>query len=521
METLSFALRPTSPRSTLLSAYNHWVHADMDACRRELTHAEAWAWGPERRSIAFLRARTYLRSDRPDLAIATLASIGDGDEDVGAKCTAASIRGTSLVGIGRTDEGMRLLHSAAADCEGDGVHPVIRALTLHDAARALLACGEFREADELCVRACEPPHNGVVVAQVVSTRGFVRIGRNRSAEAIPYYREASSLFRACGDGDSLFEASSILTLSICVLEVLDHDGVPEYFSDTLSLVKGVSLDEYRVLVNHIDALRAAIHGDEARATEYAAAALAIDAGPYWQTAALLTQAAVAEAFGHKHYARAFLNACFSRATSLDWNESPGESRYCLLYCAALLASYDPHRASILLALFTRVRMAMPIFHFDGKHPVHRALEQLVRGTIALQLGDRSSRAHLRSAYETYEDAGYLWRAAGVQLLLGSGTSREAKRCYEAARAVIVERFPRSFLARKLHDYSLPFATSGVALTPALMAIVRALCDGKTIRQIAEERSTSLGTVYNQLKEIYRRTDLHSIGSVVAKYGKVI
>jgi DNA-binding CsgD family transcriptional regulator len=521
METLSFALRPTSPQSTLLSAYNLWASADMEACRRELTHAEAWASGPERRSIAFLRARTYLRSQRPDLAIATLDSVGDGDGDVDARCTAASARGLSLIGIGRTDAGMRLLHSATAESEGDGVQPVIRGQTLHDAARGFLACGKYREADDLSVRACQPPHNGVIAAQASATRGLLRIGRSRSAEAIPYYREASRRFRACSGSDGEYEASVILTLSICLLHVLDHDGVPEYFSGMLPHVKGVSFDTYRVGVNRLDALRAAIHGDEERATEYAAAALATDAGPYWQTLALVTQAEIAEAFGHKHHARAFLNVAFARATSLDWNEAPSESRFCLLYCAALFASHDPHRASILLTLFTRIRTGMSIYYFGGKLPIQRALESAVRGAIALQLGDESGRCDLRAAYEIYEDAGYHWRAAGVQLVLGSGTSLEAKRSYADARAAIVERFPRSFLARKLHDYCPPFATGGVALTPALMAIVRALCSGKTIRQVAEERSTSLGTVYNQLKEIYRRTDLHSIGSVVAKYGKVI
>jgi DNA-binding NarL/FixJ family response regulator len=54
-----------------------------------------------------------------------------------------------------------------------------------------------------------------------------------------------------------------------------------------------------------------------------------------------------------------------------------------------------------------------------------------------------------------------------------------------------------------------------------MEIVRALCAGRRPRDIAKDRSTAVGTVRNQLKEIYRRTDLHSIQAVLSAFCPVI
>ncbi len=84
---------------------------------------------------------------------------------------------------------------------------------------------------------------------------------------------------------------------------------------------------------------------------------------------------------------------------------------------------------------------------------------------------------------------------------------------------MLERFPRSYLARELHDHG--FQRPGSApqsLTPTHVAIIRALCAGKSKRQIAEERQTALGTVRNQVKQILQRTDLHSVDELRRRYG---
>ncbi len=71
----------------------------------------------------------------------------------------------------------------------------------------------------------------------------------------------------------------------------------------------------------------------------------------------------------------------------------------------------------------------------------------------------------------------------------------------------------------MRDYAPPLAIpASEKLTPAHVAIVRALCAGKSPGMIAAERGTSPETVRNQLKQIYRRTGLHSATEVKRKFG---
>jgi DNA-binding CsgD family transcriptional regulator len=75
-----------------------------------------------------------------------------------------------------------------------------------------------------------------------------------------------------------------------------------------------------------------------------------------------------------------------------------------------------------------------------------------------------------------------------------------------------------YLARELHDHVCRTTVPAPEpLTRTHGAIIRALCAGKSKRQIAEERRTVLGTVRNQVKQILQRTDLHSVDEVRRRY----
>jgi DNA-binding CsgD family transcriptional regulator len=340
------------------------------------------------------------------------------------------------------------------------------------------------------------------------------------AEALCLFREAWSEYRTCADRDAAFEASIVHAVAMYDLQLLQCDRPPEYFTDSLPQVRGSSLDTYRLLVSRVDAMRAALHGDVDGAIHFAATTVSTDVSSHWRTLVLVTQAAVAQAFGDNRLARAYCDVAFDHATSLDWNEGPGESRFALLYLAECLAAHDPKRASALLATFSRISTNVEARFFGGNHLVHQATENVARGTVALELGSPSGRTQCISALEIYQQLGFPWRAAAVQLLLGRGSSPQEKQAYGTARTFIVDCFPQSYLARQLHDYAVPYtAGASPALTQAHLRIVRALCAGASPRSIADERGISVGTVYNHLKEIYRRTDLHSIGAVVARYGR--
>ena len=203
----------------------------------------------------------------------------------------------------------------------------------------------------------------------------------------------------------------------------------------------------------------------------------------------------------------------------DWSASPAESRLALLYGADRLAPADVNRARTLLAAYKRIGTTIPPRYQSGSQPIHQAIEAHVRGVVAAEQPDRAMRSHLRFAHETFSQMGYQWRAAASQLVLGRDDSVEGRRAYREARAFLIERFPRSFLARSLPDYTPPlFIPSSEPLTPAQVTIVQALCAGKSPRRIAEERGTSLGTVRNQIKHIYQRIDVHSVEDLRRRYG---
>jgi DNA-binding CsgD family transcriptional regulator len=138
-----------------------------------------------------------------------------------------------------------------------------------------------------------------------------------------------------------------------------------------------------------------------------------------------------------------------------------------------------------------------------------------RGVFAISTLGKYGEDYLLEAADLYDTLGFAWRAAESRLALRHGKRSSARTAYAKGRTFLVERFPRSHLLRELADYVPPIVIDGpFSLTPAQIAIVRALCSGRTTRDIALERGTSLGTIYNQLKDIYRRTDLHSIRDLI-------
>ncbi len=518
MRLVPFALMPSSPRSPLLAAYNLWSHADFAACLAELDALDVTLAGTDRVEAALLRARSYLRVERASAAVKALeldVAVLD-DEDL--RCSVEALRGFALVSTGRTSAGLAVLRGALDRAEQHDVDVSSRAEALYHAAFAYWIAGDYEAADAWAVRALEPRVDGVA-PRAMALRGWIRVGCLRYAEALPFFRDARRGGASSIARDAAFEASIVHALAIYDLQLLEHDDEARYYTDELPWVPGSSLDSYRLLIGAADAWRAALAGDEERALFFAAHTEALDVDLRWRVFGLATRAGIARVFGHERFARLSAEVGFASAMGLNWETSPGDSRLGLLYGAERLVPSDLHRARALLATYTRIATAVEPRYTRAAHANQRATEAHTRGLVALAASDPAARGHLRTAHDLFASFGFRWRALASQLALGRHDSAEGRRAYRQARAEVLERFPRSHLVRELHDYTPPLDVfDSAAFTPAQVAIIHALCAGKAPQQIAVERHTALGTVRNQLKQIYRRTGMHSVHELRRRYG---
>ena len=377
---------------------------------------------------------------------------------------------------------------------------------------------EYEKADALAVQAAEPSGD-IIGARAVALRGWIAVGQARYARALDFFRDSARIYGSALARDAGFAASTLHAIAMYELELLQSAESPRYYQGDFPTVPGPELDTFRLLVHDVDAWRAALAGDEHRAIESSARMTLLMLSPHWRVFRSAACAMIAEAFGHLCFSRGFAGAGLMDAHDLDWNQSPAESRMGLPYLAEALASHDVDQARAVLKKFSGIRSIVSARFFRGKTKVQRAAEELSRGVVALRGKDeRAARVHLQSAYQIYADLGFGRNALTAQLLLGEDDSAEGQRHYRTARAIILERFPRSYLARRLNGFSpsrLP--ETPFALTPAQRYIVSALCAGLTPRQIARKRGTSVGTIYNQMKEIYRRTGVHSIQGIVTRF----
>jgi DNA-binding CsgD family transcriptional regulator len=517
MRLVPFALMPSSPRSPLLAAYNLWAQADFAGCLAELQALDLTLISSDRVEAALLRARSYLRIDRAAAAVKALeldVALLD-DEDL--RCSVEAMRGFALVSAGRTLAGLALLRDALERAEEYDVDSSVRMEALYHTAFAHWIAGDYDAADECAVRALDPRVDGVA-PRATALRGWIRVGRLRYAEALPFFRDARRAFMSSIARDAAFEASVVHALATYDLQLLQHDDEPRYYIDELPRVPGSSLDSYRLLTGAVDAWRAALAGDEERALTLAAHTEAVDVDPHWRVLGLATRAGIAQAFGHERFALLTADVGFATAMGLNWGTSPGESRLGLLYGAERLVPHDLGRARALLAAYTRITTEVEPRYTRGAHANHRATEAHARGVVAFAASDPAVCTHLRTAHETFASFGFHWRALASQLALGRHDSAEGRRAYRHARAEVLDRFPRSHLMRELHDFTPPIVIpAGDPLTPAQAEIVRALCAGKTPRDVAAARGTSPETVRNQLKQIYQRIDVHSVEALRRRY----
>ena len=144
-------------------------------------------------------------------------------------------------------------------------------------------------------------------------------------------------------------------------------------------------------------------------------------------------------------------------------------------------------------------------------PRFGALEDYVRGVLLRVNGHGVAATELLTrAARSYEACGHLWRTALARLELHQTSPRGGH--FDAARAIVAEHFPHSFLARRvgIDAMSDPVVAR---LTPAQRDVLALLLDGLNAREIA----TSTGRAYNtvrvhidRLREAFQASSIHAL-----------
>jgi DNA-binding CsgD family transcriptional regulator/tetratricopeptide (TPR) repeat protein len=495
-----------------------WSTADFGACLTEIAAIAPRLGRDERAEARALQARCYLRLDRPGDALDALGS-EESRSEIDDRCTYASLRGLAILSTGRHGLGVQMLTDAVGLAEEHSASDSIRSEALYNLAFGLWMRGEYEAAEGVAVRAGRAATD-IVAARGVALRGWIRIARAEFASALAFFQRALQMYASCALRDAAFHSSVVHAIATYDLLLLDRPE-PLAYVPMLPRVPTTSLDTYGLLVGCVDAIRFALAGDEARAIESAVSTETLDVAAHWRVFGIALRARVAIGFGYDHYARSSAHAAGKLAVALDWDIAPAESRLALLDVAEVLSQYDVDRARALLTMYGRINTQLSPRYVGTVTPIVRSRELHAKGIVSLACGNASGEHMLLEAAALYESLGFHWRAAESRLgLRRSSPVMAISASVVASRAFVQERFPGSHLAREFPDFVPEIELDASRpLTPAQAEIVRQLCAGRSPRQIATMRGTSLGTVYNQLKAIYHRTELRSITDIVRTFSR--
>ena len=179
--------------------------------------------------------------------------------------------------------------------------------------------------------------------------------------------------------------------------------------------------------------------------------------------------------------------------------------------AETLAVTGPDAAVGVLRMYDNLSGGMNPEQAFVSDPRFQALEEYVRGLVSRANGEHgAAKRLLKRAAQRFQDCGHLWRAALATFEFGSTTPRGPEA--DAARAIVAEHFPNSFLARRfgIDGMSDPVVAR---LTPAQRDVLALLLDGLNAREIATASGRAYNTVrvhIDRLREAFQASSIHAL-----------
>ena len=508
-------VRPSAP--ALTDARSGWSRGDFDGCLALLDVIGAFPAGSESWVEAtLLRARSLYRLKRYGETVALLEPIESAFPPGDESCTARMLLGSSIARSGDVDRGLEILEATAAQAEALGVHGAIRAEITH--ARALAQwTGRELDAAERLAREAEAAGADIISVRATQLRGFIAMAQQRFHEALALFHATLDAYWLCRERDS--DLAEMAVLAISSLELMlrsrsvpgTHD-IPERRRvrepwDASPAVASVAAMQTCAG----DAWLYAHDGDRDTAFRKMRTAEEMAAAPAWRVWALAARGGLTSAFGELGSAREHAAHAYEIAQGVDWNATTGEERIGLLLLAEISTVTDAPAARAVLETYDALPTPIDPGNVLSTDPRLGALEEYVRGIVLRSTGNRAAaKQHVKSAAARFSACGHRWRSVLALIALDSLSADTVH--MDAARAIVGEHFPKSFLARRVGLDALSDPVVG-GLTPAQRDVLALLLQGLNAREIASRTGRAYNTVrvhIDRLREAFKTSSIHAL-----------
>jgi DNA-binding CsgD family transcriptional regulator len=509
------AVSPSVP--ALGDARSSWSWGDFEGCLALLDAIGSLPPGSEPWVEAtLLRARSLYRLKRYPETIALLEpiepSFAPGDES----CTARMLLGSSIARSGNVDRGLEILEATAAQAEALGVHAAVRAEITVGRAVAHWTRRELDESEHLA-QAAEAAGADIISVRATQLRGFVALAQQRFLDALALFNATLDAYWRCRERDS--DLVEMAVLQIVSLELMQRSrSVPGTHAtpdrrkvrdrwDASPVVASVAA--MQIVAG--DAWLFAHDGDRDTAFRKMRLAEEMAPAPAWRVWALAARAGLAIAFEELGSAREHAALATEILHEVDWNVTTGEERIGLLLLAEVLTVTDPVAARATLDVYDALPAYIDPGNVISTDPRLKALEDYTRGLVfGISERPAAAKACLKSAADRFAACGHLWRSARALIALDAMTPGTGH--LDAARAIVREHFPQSFLARRVAAAaSTDLVVRG--LTPAQRDVLALLLQGLNAREIAAHTGRAYNTVrvhIDRLREAFKASSIHAL-----------
>jgi DNA-binding CsgD family transcriptional regulator/tetratricopeptide (TPR) repeat protein len=501
--------RRSTARTALRDAREAWFAGDWERAIALLGGAEL-ADRTERIEAAFLLARAALRAGQPARALVALDDAAELPEDLDERVTAAMLRGTTLVRLGRLDEGLALLERAAAD--GASAYHAVRAEAGYDLALAYFTANRLDDA-ETALDAFADPAADIIHARALELFGWIEVRRERYPIAARHFLDALEVLRSTTHRDAVMVASLLRGMTGIALDTLDLKLFARVRADVDALTWSPGLQTRWFAVRRDRAFVELLEGNAAEAWRLADETLFASAAGAQRVAALVTVARIARAAGDSFTPERLVHKAAAVAAAVDWGATGAEERAALLALVRDAAEIDTAAAGSLWALYESLPPPRAPLDVLDAQPRLDALEDFARAALARGHGETGEALkRLRSAIAVWRRLGDRYDEALALLALAeiAPADESLHRADELTRVV-----PRSWLRRRYA--ALAERARGVEqLSKAEHRVMLAICEGRSTAEIADRFGRSKNTIRNQTRRVYEVMDVRTRSALVSK-----
>ncbi|HTD34829.1 MAG TPA: helix-turn-helix transcriptional regulator [Candidatus Elarobacter sp.] len=486
-----------------------WFAGEWERAIALLTGAE-FGDRAERVEAAFLIARAALRAGEAARALVALDDAAELPDGADERVTAAMLRGSALVRLGRLDDGIPLLERAATDAAV--ADRAIRAEAGYELALGYFTARRFDEA-EATLDAYADHEAGIVHARALELFGWIEVRRERYPIAARHFLDALDALRAAPQRDAAMHASLLHGMTSIAHETFDLKLFERVRREADALAWSPAIQARWVAMRQSRAFVELLEGNAGQAWRIADETLVHSAPGAQRVGALITLARVARAAGDVFTPERLVHKAAAIAADVDWGATAAGDRAALLAVAHDAAELETAVAERLLELHHALpppRAPLDVLEIE---PRLDALEDAARAALARARGETGAAlARLRAALAVWHAKGDRYGETVALLALIELASNEES----LARADELTRIaPRSWLRRRYA--ALAERAKGVAqLSPAEHRVMLAICEGRSTAEIAARFGRSKNTIRNQTRRVYEVMDVRTRSALVSK-----